>query len=51
MIGNTAEARPYCSSVSDTDSLRVFICSPLTTSECDVQTVATLEIYTKYEKN
>jgi hypothetical protein len=48
MIGNTAEAWPYCRSRSDIDMLRVwFTCSPFMPSERGVNTVATPEVCTK----
>jgi hypothetical protein len=52
MIGSTAEAWSYCSSVSDRDLLRVwFSCSPSVLSEHGVKMSAALEVCARDKKH
>jgi hypothetical protein len=51
VIGSTAEAWSHCNSRSYSDMLRVwFSCSPSASSECRVQMVLQLKVYTKDEQ-
>jgi hypothetical protein len=51
MISNTAEARSYCSSRSDSDMLRVWFSCPCVPIECGVKMTALLEVCTKEKQH